>query len=98
MVNEVRGLGMPPEIKFTAPKRLRLRVPFEAFRRFHPAVFAQVLVIRRFDNRRILSRRCGHNVTKLNMAPALRTVIPAPDISSNFGNEAPDMTQRRIRA
>src|ERR1022692_732227 len=38
MVKAVRGAGMLSGIEFTAPRRLALRVPFEAFAKVHPAM------------------------------------------------------------
>ncbi len=61
MVNEVRGLGMLVGIEFGAPRQLRLRMAFEAFRRMHPAMFGQVLVMRLFRDHGILTQICGNN-------------------------------------
>ena len=33
MVKEIRGLGMLSGIEFTAPRQLKLRIPFETFLR-----------------------------------------------------------------
>jgi ornithine--oxo-acid transaminase len=37
MINQIRGIGMLTAIEFRAPKRLRLRIPFEAFARLSMA-------------------------------------------------------------
>src|ERR1700726_2009023 len=38
MVQEIRGIGLLNGIVFTAPRKLSLRAPFEAFRKIHPAM------------------------------------------------------------
>jgi ornithine--oxo-acid transaminase len=60
MVREVRGVGMLTGIEFTAPTRLRLKIPFEAFARIHPAMFGQILVMHLF-RQGILAQICGNN-------------------------------------
>jgi ornithine--oxo-acid transaminase len=70
MVEEVRGLGMLSGIAFKAPRHLRLRALFEAFRRIHPAMFGQVLV-RRLYKKGILTQICGNNFMVLKVAPPL---------------------------
>ena len=67
----IRGLGMLNGIQFTAPKQLRLRVAFEAFQRIHPAMFGQVLVMRLFRDKGILTQICGNNFMVLKVAPPL---------------------------
>lgn len=71
MVRDVRGVGMLTGIEFQAPKRLRLRVPFEAFARIHPAMFGQVLVMRLFRDKGMLTQICGNNFMVLKVAPPL---------------------------
>jgi ornithine--oxo-acid transaminase len=71
MVGAVRGLGMLNGIQFTAPKQLRLRVAFESFQRIHPAMFGQVLVMRLFRDKGILTQICGNNFMVLKVAPPL---------------------------
>jgi ornithine--oxo-acid transaminase len=58
-------------IEFRAPRRLRLKIPFEAFARIHPAMFGQVLVMRLFGDQGILSQICGNNFMVLKVAPPL---------------------------
>ena len=48
MVKEDRGLGMMTGIEFAPPRKLSLRVLYEAFYRVHPAMFGQVLVMHLF--------------------------------------------------
>lgn len=71
MVAEVRGLGMLNGIEFHSPKKLTLKVPFEAFRTVHPAMFGQMLVMRLFREHRILTQVCGNNFMVLKVAPPL---------------------------
>jgi ornithine--oxo-acid transaminase len=71
MVGAIRELGLLSAIEFKAPRRLRLKIPFEAFARIHPAMFGQVLVMRLFGDQRILSQICGNNFMVLKVAPPL---------------------------
>jgi ornithine--oxo-acid transaminase len=71
MVEEVRGAGMLSGIVFTAPRQLRLRVAFEGFRRIHPGMFGQVVVMRLFRDHGILTQICGNNFLVLKAAPPL---------------------------
>jgi ornithine--oxo-acid transaminase len=73
MVEAIRGLGMLNGIQFTAPRQLRLRVAFEGFQRIHPAMFGQVLVMRLFRDKGILTQICGNNFMVLKVAPPLVT-------------------------
>ncbi len=71
MIREVRGVGMLTGVEFQAPKRLRLRVPFETFTRIHPAMFGQVLVMRLFRDKGMLTQICGNDFMVLKVAPPL---------------------------
>jgi ornithine--oxo-acid transaminase len=71
MVGEIRGLGMLSGIVFRAPKSLRLRLSFESFRRVHPAMFGQVMVMRMFREQHVLTQMCGNNCMVLKVAPPL---------------------------
>lgn len=71
MIKEVRGLGMMSGIEFRPPKKLRLRILFEAFSKIHPAMFGQVLVMRLFRDHAVYSQICGNNFMVLKVAPAL---------------------------
>jgi ornithine--oxo-acid transaminase len=71
MVSAVRGLGLLCGVEFQPPKSLRLRLPFAAFARIHPAMFGQVLVMRLFRDHGILSQICGNNFMVLKVAPPL---------------------------
>lgn len=71
MVKEVRGLGLLCGIEFQAPASMRLRLPFEAFCRIHPAMFGQVLVMRLFRQHNVLTQMCGNHFLTLKVAPPL---------------------------
>ena len=71
MVKEVRGLGMLIGIEFTTPRQLKLRVPFEGFRRIHPGMFGQVLVMRLFRDHGMLTQICGNDFMVLKAAPPM---------------------------
>lgn len=108
MVKEVRGAGMLSGIELTAPRRLKLRVPFEAFRRIHPAMFGQVLVMRLFKDHGILTQICGNNFMVLKVAPplvvteeqidtfvsAIHEVVDVVHSSSVFWSEALGLARR----
>jgi ornithine--oxo-acid transaminase len=71
MVSEVRGLGLMNGIVFTAPRQLRLKLGFEAFKAIHPGMFGQMIVRRLFHDHGILSQICGNNFMVLKVAPPL---------------------------
>jgi ornithine--oxo-acid transaminase len=70
MVKEIRGAGLLNGIEFIAPRKLTLRVPFEAFMKIHPAMFGQVMVMQLF-RRGFLTQVCGNNFMVLKVAPPL---------------------------
>lgn len=71
MVKDVRGIGMFSGIEFAAPHRMKLRIPFETFRKIHPGMFGQVMVMRLFRDHGILTQICGNNFMTLKVAPPL---------------------------
>ena len=71
MVRDVRGIGMLIGVEFQPPAKLRLRLLFEAFTRIHSAMFGQVLVMRLFRDKNLLTQICGNNFMVLKVAPAL---------------------------
>src|ERR1700694_755781 len=75
IVKEVRGMGLLNGIEFTPPKTLAFRALFEAFNKIHPAMFGQILVMRMFREKSILTQICGNNFMVLKAAPPL-TVTP----------------------
>jgi ornithine--oxo-acid transaminase len=110
MVKEVRGLGMLSGIEFSAPRQLRLRVAFEAFRRIHPGMFGQVMVMRMFRDKGILTQICGNNFLVLKVAPplvvtegqleefvrAIREVVEMVHSSGAFWNDAMGLASRAV--
>ncbi|HWD00682.1 MAG TPA: aspartate aminotransferase family protein [Candidatus Sulfopaludibacter sp.] len=108
MVKAVRGEGLLCGIEFTAPKALRLRVAFEAFRRIHPAMFGQILVMRLFRDHDILTQICGNDFMVLKAAPpllveesqlyhfvsAVRSVVDLAHTSTAFWAEALGLARR----
>jgi len=56
MVNEVRGMGLLNGIEFVPPKKLAFRGLYEAFNKIHPAMFGQIVVMRMFREKGILTR------------------------------------------
>jgi ornithine--oxo-acid transaminase len=71
MVAEVRGLGMLNGIEFRSPQRLKLRIPFESFRKVHEGMFGQIVVGKLFRERNFLTQMCGNNFMVLKAAPPL---------------------------
>lgn len=110
MVKEVRGLGMLSGIEFAAPRQLRLRIAFETFRKIHPGMFGQVLVMRLFRDRNIPTQIRGNNFLVLKVAPplvvseaqldefvsAIRDVIEEVHSSNTFWSEALSLAGRAI--
>ncbi len=111
MVKEVRGMGLLSGIEFTAPRKLSLRAPFEAFRRIHPAMFGQIVVMRMFREKNILTQICGNNFMVLKAAPplvveekhldefvvAIRDVVASAHTSARFWSEALGLAKRAVR-
>jgi ornithine--oxo-acid transaminase len=107
MVKEVRGAGLLNGIEFIAPRKLTLRVPFEAFTKIHPAMFGQVLVMQLF-RKGFLTQVCGNNFMVLKAAPPLvvkdqeiddfvraaSEVVESMHSSSTFWTEALGMARR----
>jgi ornithine--oxo-acid transaminase len=73
MVKVVRGQGMLTGIEFQAPSDLPMRMSFELSKRIHPGLFGQVLVMRLFNDKNILTQICGNNFMVLKVAPPLTT-------------------------
>ncbi len=110
MVKSVRGAGMLSGIEFGVPKSLRLRVAFEGFRRIHPAMFGQVLVMRLFRDKGMLTQICGNNFMVLKVAPplvvsegqieefveAVRDVVDLAHNSAAFWSEALGLARRAV--
>ncbi len=110
MITEIRGLGMMSGIEFRPPRKIRLRILFEAFSKIHPAMFGQVLVMRLFRDKAIYSQICGNNFMVLKVAPALvmsesqldefvdamESIVELMHASTGFWTEALGMARRVI--
>jgi ornithine--oxo-acid transaminase len=110
MVKDVRGTGLLIGIEFAAPRRLSLRVPFEAFSKIHPAMFGQILVMRLFRDHGILTQICGNDFMVLKVAPplvvaddqvdefvsAMRSVVDLAHSSTSFWSEALGLARRAV--
>jgi ornithine--oxo-acid transaminase len=110
MVREVRGMGMMSGIEFQAPKHLKLRAPFEAFRHIHSGMFGQIVVMRLYNDHRILTQICGNNFMVLKVAPPLvaseeqldkfvaaaRSVVDLMHNSSSFWADALGLARRAM--
>jgi ornithine--oxo-acid transaminase len=111
MVSEVRGLGFFTGIVFGQPQSLGLRLSFEAFRRIHPAMFGQMIVMRLFREHGILTQICGNNFMVLKAAPplnskesslahfvtALREVMGVVHSSKRFWQDALQLAARTVK-
>jgi ornithine--oxo-acid transaminase len=110
MVKEVRGAGLMCGIEFCTPRQLRLRVAFEAFRKVHPGMFGQMLVMRLFNDENVLTQICGNNFMVLKAAPplvvnewqlnefvnAVHDVVEAVHSSSAFWSDALGLARRAV--
>jgi ornithine--oxo-acid transaminase len=97
-------------IEFGAPKKLSLRLPYEAFLRVHPAMFGQIIVMRMFREKNILTQICGNNFMVLKAAPplmieqsqldefvaALTSVVELAHTSAAFWSEALGLARRAV--
>jgi ornithine--oxo-acid transaminase len=110
MVKEVRGVGLMCGVAFTAPKQLKLRMPFEAFRAIHPGMFGQMMVRRMFNEKGFLTQICGNDFMVLKVSPplvideadieqfvvALREVVEFVHTSSAFWSDALGLARRAL--
>ncbi len=71
MVKEVRGEGLLTGIEFQSPRSISMKLSFEASKAMHPALFGQILVMRLFKEKNILTQICGNNFMVLKVAPPL---------------------------
>lgn len=110
IVKEVRGIGMLNGIELAPPKKLAFRALYEAFTKIHPAMFGQILVMRMFREKGILTQICGNNFLVLKAAPPLmvtgeqldefvegiRDVVEMAQTSLTFWTEALGMVRRTV--
>jgi ornithine--oxo-acid transaminase len=111
MVREVRGLGLLNGIEFQPPRKLALRVSFEAFSKIHPGMFGQVVRMQMFRHG-FLTQMCGNNSQVLKVAPplvvkereadefvhAVRDVVEMMHSSTAFWSEALGLAKRAMLA
>ncbi len=107
MVHDIRGAGLLNGIEFKRPRKLALRLAFEAFSKIHAGMFGQVLVMQLL-RQGILTQICGNNFLVLKVAPPLvigeaeadqfirviTEVIERMHSSSSFWTEALGMARR----
>lgn len=110
MVATVRGMGLLNGIEFCAPERLALKIPFAAFRQIHEGMFGQILVMRLFREKRILTQMCGNNFVVLKAAPplivseaqidefvdAVKDVVETVHSSAAFWHDALQLAKRAL--
>jgi ornithine--oxo-acid transaminase len=110
MVDAIRGIGLLNGIAFKAPRKMSLRVPFEAFRNIHPAMFGQLIVMRLFREQGILTQICGNDFMVLKAAPpliveesqidefvrAITAVVDLMHTSASFWTEALGLARRVV--
>src|ERR1700681_2318244 len=110
MVKDVRGMGLLNGIEFVPPKKLAFRTFYEAFNKIHPAMFGQIVVMRMFREKGILTQICGNNFMVLKAAPplmvtseqldefveAIRDVVEMAQTSLAFWTEALAMVRRAV--
>ncbi|MGA3089625.1 MAG: aspartate aminotransferase family protein [Terriglobales bacterium] len=110
MVKQIRGMGLLNGIELVPPKKLALRAWYEAFHKIHPALFGQIVVMRMFREKGILTQICGNNFMVLKAAPplivteeqldefvvAIREVIELAETSPAFWTEALAMARRAV--
>lgn len=110
MVKEVRGLGLFCGVEFQAPRRWALRASYETFKRIHPGMFGQMLVMNLFRDKGVLTQTCGNNFDVLKVAPplvvtdeqidsfvrSLREVVELIHSSTTFWSEALGLARRVV--
>ena len=112
MVKEVRGEGLLTGIEFQSPRSIAMKLSFEASKAMHPALFGQILVMRLFKEKNILTQICGNNFMVLKVAPPLivteeqveycvrsiREVIETMHSSGGYWSEALQLGRRAMSA
>jgi ornithine--oxo-acid transaminase len=110
MVAAVRGAGLLNGIEFRPPESLKLRLAFEAFRAVHAGMFGQVVVMRLFREKNVLTQMCGNNFMVLKAAPplvvseeqieefvaAVKDVVEMAHSSTGFWMEALTLAKRAM--
>jgi len=96
-------------IEFGPPKQVKLRMAFETFKRIHPGMFGQMVVMRMF-RQNVLTQMCGNNFMVLKAAPPLtvkedqieqfvrsvRKVVDLVHTSGSFWGDAIGLAKRVV--
>ncbi|HEU4413905.1 MAG TPA: aspartate aminotransferase family protein [Candidatus Angelobacter sp.] len=110
MVANVRGVGLLNGIEFRSPEQLKLKIPFEAFRKIHAGMFGQIIVMKLFREKNVLTQICGNNFMVLKAAPplvvnedqidqfvdAVKDVVEMVHSSGAFWRDALRLAQRAV--
>jgi len=110
MISQIRGAGLLNGIEFGAPRSVKLRLAFEAFKHIHAGMFGQMLVMRMFREKNILTQMCGNNFMVLKVAPPLtviedqvntfvrsiREVVELIHTSTSFWSDAVGLARRVV--
>ena len=110
MIKDVRGAGLLNGIEFTVPQSIKLRLAFETFRHIHAGMFGQMVVMRMFREKNILTQMCGNNFMVLKVAPPLtitegqgdtfvrsiREVVEVIHTSTSFWSDAVGLARRVV--
>ncbi len=110
MIKEIRGEGLFCGIVFQPPRALAMRVSFDAFKAIHPGMFGQLVVMRMFNDKNLLTQICGNNFMVLKAAPPLvvseqqieafvegiRDVVSMMHSSSTFWSDAIKLGRRAM--
>ncbi len=110
MVKEIRGEGLLCGIAFQPPRSMAMRLSFEAFKAIHPGLFGQMVVMRMFNDKNILTQICGNNFMVLKVAPplvvtasqidyfveSLRDVVESMHSSGTFWSDAIKLGRRAV--
>jgi ornithine--oxo-acid transaminase len=110
MIKDVRGVGLLNGIEFASPQSLKLRLAFETFKHIHAGMFGQMVVMRMFREKNILTQMCGNNFMVLKVAPPLtvteqqanvfvrsmREVVELIHTSASFWSDAVGLARRVV--
>jgi ornithine--oxo-acid transaminase len=98
-------------IEFGSPAKLTIKIAFEMFMKIHPAMFGQIVVMRMFRDKNILTQICGNNFMVLKVAPplvvtreeldefvaAITDVVEVMHTSTSFWTEAITLAKRAVK-
>jgi len=104
-------MGLLNRIQLVSPRSLVIRALYEAFHSIHPSMFGQVIVMRLFSEKNILTQICGNNFMVLEATPPLtvtseqsdevihgiRDAVELAETSPKFWTEAVAMARRAAK-